>query len=81
LLVFGRFIGLFGKPALVHSDNGTNFVGAERKLNKLILLLNDDPKLAKFKTEKLIDWHIQPPLEPHFDLELMKVCCDLPREL
>jgi hypothetical protein len=55
LLVFRRFIGLFGKPASVHSDNGTNFVGAERELNKLILLLNDDPKLAKFKTEKLID--------------------------
>jgi hypothetical protein len=81
LLVFGRFIGLFGKPASVRSDNGTNFVGAERELNKLILLLNDDPKLVQFKTKKLSDWHIQPPRAPHFDLELMKVWCALPREL
>ena len=66
LLVFRRFIGLYGKPASVHSDNGTNFVGAERELNELILLLNDDPKLVKFRTEKLIDWHFQPPRAPHF---------------
>jgi hypothetical protein len=66
LLVFRRFIGLYGKPASVHSDNGTNFVGAERELNELILVLNDDPKLVKFRTEKLIDWHFQPPRAPHF---------------
>jgi hypothetical protein len=66
LLVFRRFIGLFGKPAPVHSDNGTNFVGAERELNELVLLLNDDPKLVRFRTEKLIDWHFQPPRAPHF---------------
>jgi hypothetical protein len=36
LLVFRWFIGLFGKPATVHSDNGTNFVGSERELNHFV---------------------------------------------
>lgn len=66
LLVFRIFIGLYVKPASLHSDNGTNFVGAERELNELILLLNDGTKLVKFRTEKLIDWHLKPPRAPHF---------------
>ena len=29
LLVFCRFVGIYGKPAPVHSNNVSNFVGAE----------------------------------------------------
>ena len=36
LLVFRRFIGIYTKPTTVHSDNGTNFVGAENELNSFI---------------------------------------------
>ncbi|XP_032784829.2 uncharacterized protein LOC116922564 [Daphnia magna] len=66
LLVFRRFIGLFNKPVSVHSDNGTNFVGAERDLNDLVSKLKEDDKLLKFRTEKIIDWKFQPPRAPHF---------------
>lgn len=66
LLVLRRFIGLFGKPVSVQSDNGTNFVGAERELNDLVLSLQDNPKLLKFRTKRVIKWHFQPPRAPHF---------------
>ena len=66
LLVLRRFIGLFGKPVTVHSDNGTNFVGAERELNDLVNQLGKDPKLLQFRKEKIIDWYFQPPRAPHF---------------
>ncbi|XP_045026268.1 uncharacterized protein LOC116917407 [Daphnia magna] len=66
LLVFRRFIGLFGKPATVHSDNGTNFVGTERELNDLVDQLEKDPRLSQFRKEKVIDWNFQPPRAPHF---------------
>ena len=32
LLILRRFVGLYGRPRSIHSDNGTNFVGAEREL-------------------------------------------------
>ncbi|XP_045036710.1 uncharacterized protein LOC123477439 [Daphnia magna] len=69
LLVFRRFIGLFGKPATVQSDNGTNFVGAERELNDLVNQLGKDPKLSQFRKEKMIDYtnqSFQPPRALHF---------------
>ena len=35
LLVLRRFIALFRTPEVIHSDNGTNFVGTERELREV----------------------------------------------
>ena len=39
LAAFRRFVSCRGKPSLVWSDNGTNFVGAARELKSLFDLL------------------------------------------
>ena len=59
-----RFIARRGMPSVIWSDNGTNFVGAEKDL--LACLLNWD---AKFIASKLaqngIKWKFNPPPSPH----------------
>jgi hypothetical protein len=66
LLVFRRFIGIYTKPATVHSDNGTNFVGAENELNSFIQELPKSGAFQQFLKVKNIDWRFQPPRAPHF---------------
>ena len=66
LLVFRRIIGLYSKPVTVHSDNGTNFVGAENELNALVKEMPDHEDFKKFKEKRCIDWRFQPPRAPHF---------------
>lgn len=41
LSVFRRFISRRGCPSDIFSDNGLNFVGAERELRELATLVND----------------------------------------
>ena len=53
---FRRFIARRGRPAVVFSDNGTNFVGAENSLKSL-----DWEKIAKDSAAKRIDWRFNPP--------------------
>jgi hypothetical protein len=66
LLVFRRFIGLYTKPTSMHSDTGTNFVGAENELNSLIQEMPKDPSFQAFNKEKNIDWRFQLPRSPPF---------------
>ncbi|XP_045028164.1 uncharacterized protein LOC123471199 [Daphnia magna] len=66
LLSLRRFIGLYGKPRVMHSDNGTNFVGAENELKEEAEKLYADEKVAEFLNLKRIDWRFQPPRTPHF---------------
>jgi hypothetical protein len=66
LLVFRRFVGVYRTPQCIYSDNGTNFVGAERELLSCVNLLKDSAKLKEFAARQAIDWKFQPPASPHF---------------
>ena len=47
------------------SDNGTNFVAAERELREFVQSL-DQSKIAQSSANKGVMWHFNPPLTPHF---------------
>lgn len=65
LQIFARFTGMYGMPKSMHSDNGTNFVGAEKELLiELINLQNSD--IAEQLNNQRTKWHFQPPSAPHF---------------
>ncbi|XP_043251669.1 uncharacterized protein LOC122396939 [Colletes gigas] len=64
-----RFIARRGYCMNIHSDNGTNFVGASNELRELRNLLQSDDhrdKVKSFCIEKQIEWHFIPPHAPHF---------------
>lgn len=55
IMAFKRFISRRGKPAEMFSDNGKNFVGAEKELN---LILNDNhEQISDFSTQNGIKFH------------------------
>jgi len=66
LMVMRRFMGLYGKPRSINSDNGTNFVGTERELRQSLDELANSEALKKMTQEEGIRWHFQPPRAPHF---------------
>ncbi|XP_043064077.1 uncharacterized protein LOC122320066 [Drosophila ficusphila] len=68
LLAFDRFTGRRGMVQHLYSDNGTNFVGADRQLKGLVKQFRDDyesliaPKWAQLR----VTWHFTPPQSPNF---------------
>ena len=48
-----------------YSDNGTNFVGADRELEKSLQEWNQS-QIEDFLSQKGIQWHFNPPAAPHF---------------
>ena len=65
LACFKRFAARRGLPTTVYSDNGTNFVGAQRELKAAFDLLQD-PSLHTFAADRGIDWVFSPGRAPHF---------------
>ena len=64
-----RFVSRRGLCRHIHSDNGTNFVGARNELRELSNLLsaNDSQRtIQDFLANKEISWHMIPPSAPHF---------------
>ncbi|GBO28678.1 hypothetical protein AVEN_185716-1 [Araneus ventricosus] len=64
-----RFIARRGKPSDIYSDNGTNFVGANNELRKILKdLFNKEStgKIEDFIASEGIVWHFNPPATPHF---------------
>ena len=47
------------------SDNGTNFVGAEKEIRELVGQLDHD-QLQRMTSSHGVTWHWNPPLAPHF---------------
>ncbi len=64
-----QFIARRGKPKEIFSDNGTNFVGAERDLRELYQLLKEKPlqdTVHAYCPHQDIQWHFSPERAPHF---------------
>ena len=59
-----RFIARRGKPSTIISDNGTNFVGAEREFAGYVAAWNKEG--IKEHPERGIRWKFNPPAAPHF---------------
>jgi transposase InsO family protein len=66
LLILRRFVGLYGQHRVFNTDNGTNFVGAERELSEALEELFNDPAVRNFLRSKGMEWKFQPPRTPHF---------------
>ena len=62
--VLRRFFSVRGQPSLMISDNGSQFIGAERLLKELIKGW-DIEKLREFSAEKGIKWQFTTPASPH----------------
>ena len=76
LQVLRRFFSIRGQPAIMMSDNGTQFVGAERELREMIGGWNK-LELHQFCAEKSMEWKFTTPAAPHHNgctEALVKTC-------
>ena len=65
LNAFVRMTARRGWPVTMLSDNGTNFVGAEKEIRELVSQL-DREQLQRMTSNRGVTWHWNPPLAPHF---------------
>ena len=65
LKCFVRMTSRRGYPQEIVSDRGTNFVGADRELRKLVSGM-DTNKIQDQTASKGLKWCFNPPLAPHF---------------
>lgn len=54
-----------GQPAVIYSDNGTNFHGADREMAQAVRTLQDDPRWRDELANSRIEWKFLPPAAPH----------------
>lgn len=69
LAALKRFFARRGRSTDIYSDNATNFVGANHKLQKvrkMILSNEHSDHVQKFLLDQHIRWHLIPPRSPHF---------------
>lgn len=66
LNAFYRMTSRRGFPVQVISDNGTNFVGAEKELRNLVNAL-DKTKVQELTVNRGVVWKFNPPSAPHFN--------------
>ena len=59
-----RFIARRGKPQIIISDNGTNFVGGERELRQCLDDLNQQ-RVGDVLLQQSIRWQFNPPAASH----------------
>jgi hypothetical protein len=60
-----RFIARRGLCNNIYSDNGTNFVGAEKELKKIIAEEESTKRISNFAAQQEINFHFIPPSSPH----------------
>ena len=64
-----RFISRRGKPVVLWSDNGKNFVGARNEIDGLTEFLNSmktQKSVSEFCSTQNMQWEFIPPHAPHF---------------
>lgn len=67
LATFRRFAARRGTPSHLYSDNGSNFIGAQRELNELYRFLeNSQDEFVRLCALEKITWHFIPPRSPNF---------------
>ena len=69
LAALRRFIARRGRPVLLMTDNGTNFVGARRELEEVYKLLSTQKtqeSVNQYLTDRKIEWLHTPARSPHF---------------
>ena len=64
IMALHRFIARRGKPVKIVSDNGTNFVGAEKELSDEVKTINSK-RLQDEMLMEAIEWQFIPPHAPH----------------
>ncbi|KAK3739937.1 hypothetical protein QZH41_015978, partial [Actinostola sp. cb2023] len=65
LMAMRRMMARRGRPSHIWSDNGTNFVGAEKELRDGLKRL-DKERIYDQLSQDGIQWHFNPPSSPHF---------------
>ena len=63
ILALRRFRARRGNPSTIRSDNGTNFVGAEKELAQALKELNQS-KITEELSNHEIEWNFNPPASP-----------------
>ncbi|CAI6368824.1 unnamed protein product [Macrosiphum euphorbiae] len=66
LATLTRFMSRRGQCSNLFSDNGTNFVGANRKLMSQFEEISKTHTTLSYLSEKSMQWHFIPPSAPHF---------------
>ncbi|KAF4514244.1 UNVERIFIED_CONTAM: hypothetical protein B566_EDAN019533 [Ephemera danica] len=64
IMALTRFINRRGSPEVIFSDNGSNFVGAERELKRVLNSL-EHRKIANNLLVRNIEWNFNPPSASH----------------
>ena len=64
LQVLRRFFAIRGQPAVMMSNNGTQFVGAEREPREMVICWSIK-QLREFCAEKGMEWKFTTPAGPH----------------
>ena len=64
LMGLRRFFGRRGKPSVIYSDNGTNFVAGEKELRNLVQEWNQS-RILDALSQDHIEWHFNPPTASH----------------
>ena len=65
LNAFYRMVGHMGVPEEIVSDNGTNFISANKELQDALKGVSVQ-KLQEDTSHHGVKWYFNPPLSPHF---------------
>lgn len=61
-----RFVSRRGLCSDIHSDNGTNFIGAFNEIKSILKNIKNDSQFHEYLETNQITWHFTPPYSPNF---------------